>query len=209
MAGPDDKTPELKGCLKDFRDLKWYLTADLYRYSGSITTGDFFRHFFFTPGYKYTVWMRLCGFLKVSGYPLKALYPIVKYILLRCRYKYGIAIPEYTTIGPGLFINRFGGIYVNGDAILGRNVNVTHGVVLGQLNRGAYAGSPVIGDRVFLGSGAKVIGRITLGNECSVGANAVVTKDADEGSVLVGVPAKCISHKGSEGYINSIHPDNL
>ena len=62
-------------------------------------------------------------------------------------------------IGPGLFINRFGGIYFHGDAIIGSNVNVTHGVVLGYMNRGPKKGSPTIGNEVFLGSGAKIIGK--------------------------------------------------
>src|SRR3546814_13931504 len=68
--------------------------------------------------------------------------------LLRCRYKYVIAIPEYTVIGPGLFINRFGGIYVNGDAVIGAYANLTHGAMLGQVNRGERAGSPILGDRL-------------------------------------------------------------
>ena len=63
-----------------------------------------------TPGYKYTVWMRLCGYLKRGRLSRVTLYPPAKLILLHCRYKYGIAIPEYTEIGPGLFINRFGGV---------------------------------------------------------------------------------------------------
>src|SRR3546814_7317915 len=124
------------------------------------------------------------------------LYPLANWWLLRCRYKYGIAIPEYTVIGPGLFINRFGGIYVNGDAVIGANANLTHGAMLGQVNRGERAGSPILGDRIFVGAGAKIIGRIHLGDGCAVGANAVVIKDVPENGVVGGIPAKLISEIG-------------
>ena len=183
------------------------LKADLFRYAGKADFKSFLRHFLFTPGYKYTVWMRTCGYLRVQRWAKWNLYLLVKYILLRCRYKYGIVIPEYTVIGPGLFINRFGGIYVNGDAIIGRNVNFTHGIMLGQQNRGSLMGSPIIGDRVFLAAGSKVIGRVKVGNGAVVGANAVVTKDVPENAVVGGIPAKVLSMAGSEGYINRRVPE--
>jgi serine O-acetyltransferase len=81
--------------------------------------------------------------------------------------------------------------------------------VLGQLNRGPRAGCPVIGDRVFFGSGAKVIGRIMVGNDASIGANAVVTKDVPASGVAGGVPARILSDAGSRGYINRQVPDWL
>ena len=182
-----------RGCILSFSKLRAVLAADLYRYSGTVSAKAFFKHFLFTPGYKYTVLMRTCGYLKIKPAMAFGLYPVIKMMLLRARYKYGIAIPEYTLIGPGFFINRFGGIYVNGDVVIGCNVNYTHGAMLGQLNRGPRAGNPTLGNRVLLASGAKVIGRISIGDDCSVGANAVVTKD---------VPAS----GGSEGYINRAVP---
>jgi serine O-acetyltransferase len=194
--------PHLNGCLRSLSEVIRYLKLDLYRYAGRTTSAAFLKHFVFTPGYKYTVWMRFCGFLRVRRSTRYTLYPFVKYILLRCRYKYGIAIPENTVIGPGLFINRFGGIYVHTDAIVGSNVNFTHGVLLGQTNRGALMGAPIVGDRVFMGAGAKIIGRIRLGDESVVGANAVVTKDVPPNAVVGGIPAKILSMHGSEGYIN-------
>lgn len=194
--------PHNAGCARTAAELKALLRADLFRYSGKVNARSFWRHFLFTPGYKYTVWMRTCGYLRVQAWAKWLLYPLVKYILLRCRYKYGIVIPEYTVIGPGLFINRFGGIYINGDAIVGSNVNFTHGIMLGQQNRGALMGSPIVGDRVFIAAGAKIIGRVTIGNGAVIGANAVVTRDVPENAVVGGIPAKIISLKGSEGYIN-------
>jgi serine O-acetyltransferase len=199
--------PHTAGCARSFSQLKRWLKADLYRYAGNATLKSLLRHFLFTPGFKYTVWMRTCGYFRVKPWAkLLLLYPFSKWILLRCRYKYGIVIPEYTVIGPGLFINRFGGIYVNGDAVIGSNVNFTHGIMLGQANRGKYMGSPVVGDRVFLASGAKVIGRVHLGDGAVVGANAVVTKDVPENGVVGGIPAKVLSMQGSADYVNRVAP---
>lgn len=198
-----------RGCIKSISKLRAVIAADLYRYSGRIGISAFLRHYLFTPGFKYTVLMRLCGYLRTFPAQALGLYPLSKIILLRSRYKFGIAIPEYTLIAPGLFINRFGGIYFNGDAIVGANANITHGAMLGQANRGAMRGSPFLGDRVFVGAGAKVVGRIRIGSDCSIGANAVVTKDVPDHGVVGGVPAKLLSRDGSAGYINRQVPEAL
>lgn len=204
--GNEDGKPHLRGCPVSFAKLKALLAADLYRYAGRIGFKPFCRHYLFTPGYKYTVLMRTCGWLKLK--PLKGygLYPFAKWMLLRARYKFGFAIPEYMEIGPGLFLNRFGGFYFHGDTVIGANVNITHGVVLGYMNRGARQGAPVIGDRTFLGSGAKIIGGIRIGEEAAVGANAVVTRDVPPRGVVGGIPAKLLSDQGSDGYINRPAP---
>ncbi|WP_213981323.1 serine acetyltransferase [Sphingomonas sp. dw_22] len=207
--GNETGKPHRRGCPVSFAKLKALLAADLYRYAGRVSFGAFVRHYAFTPGYKYTVLMRTCGWLKLKPMKGFGLFPIVKLLLLRARYKYGFAIPEYTEIGPGLFLNRFGGFYFHGDTVIGTNVNVTHGVVLGYMNRGARRGAPVIGDRTFLGSGAKVIGGIEIGADSAVGANAVVTKDVPPRGVVGGIPAKLLSDQGSDGYINRMAPPEM
>src|SRR3546814_13133465 len=93
---------------------------------------------------------------------------------------------------------------VNGDAVIGANCNVTHGAMLGQLNRGPNAGSPVLGDDVFLAAGCKVIGHVRIGNRAAVGATAVVTKDVPDDGVVGGIPAQLISNKSSEGDRKSV-----
>jgi serine O-acetyltransferase len=201
--------PHRRGCIRSLGKLRAVLAADLYRYAGRTGAGVFWRHYLFTPGYHVTVLMRTAGYLSTlpaRGYGLALL---LKWLLLRARYKYGIAIPEYMLIGPGFFINRFGGIYMNGDAIIGCDANITHGAMLGQANRGAAMGSPILGHRVFMGAGAKVVGRIRIGNDASIGANAVVTKKVPDKGVVGGVPAKLLSTAGSEGYVNRQVPPAL
>lgn len=198
-----------RGCIRRFRSLRAVLAADLYRYEGKVNTKAFVKNYLFTPGYKYIVIMRTCGWLRTKPFLALGFYPLFKWMLLRARYKFGFAIPEYMLVGPGLFINRFGGVYMNGDTIIGCNVNVTHGTMLGQANRGPQRGSPIIGNRVFIGAGAKIIGHIHVGNDSSIGSNAVVTKNVPTNGVVAGVPAKLLSTAGSEGYINRQVPEDM
>ena len=86
--------------------------------------------------------------------------------------------------------------------MIGRNVNITPGVLLGQINRGSKMGSPTIADRVFLGSGAKVIGNVRVGNDAAIGVNALVISDVPDNGVMAAPQAVLISERGSAAYIN-------
>jgi len=91
---------------------------------------------------------------------------------------------------------------VNPSVVIGKNCNISHQVTLGVVNRGDRKGCPVIGDNVYIGPGAKVIGNVHVGNDVAIGANCVVTQDIPDNSVVVGVPGKVISSEGSMGYVN-------
>ncbi len=122
--------------------------------------------------------------------------------------KFGIEIYPETEIGEGLYIGHWGGIVVNPLVKIGKNCNLSQGVTIGQLNRGIKKGVPVIGNNVYIGPGAKVIGNIKIGDNVAIGANSVVVDDVPNNSVVIGVPAKIVSQKGSTGYINKILKDN-
>lgn len=96
----------------------------------------------------------------------------------------GISIPASARIGPGLYIGHFGGIFLHGDA--GRNLSVGQGVTLGFKGAGKSTRWPDIGDDVYIGTGAKVIGDIRIGNGVVIGANTVVTKDVPDHMRVVG-----------------------
>jgi serine O-acetyltransferase len=118
----------------------------------------------------------------------------------RTMVKYGIEIPYTTRIGPGLYIGHFGGIVVSSEASLGRNVNLSQGVTIGARFRGGRIDAPVIGDRVYIGPGAKIVGACRIADGCVIGPNAVVVGDQDENAVVVGIPGRAIKFTGSAEY---------
>ena len=103
----------------------------------------------------------------------------------------GIDLPCEVKIGRRLLIEHFGGIVVSGDAVIGDDVVLRHGVTIG-LRRTGVPGSPTIGNRVDIGAGAKILGPILIGDDVLIGANAVVLEDVPPRSIAVGVPAKII-----------------
>ncbi len=184
-----------------FSEYRYVVRADLYRCTGTVTIKTFLQNVLGNPGFKYIFWMRTSVYLKWQRPLFFPLYAIARLILGHYEIKYGISIPFLTHIDMGLLIGHFGGIVVNGGAVIGKNCYLGQGVTIGQVNRGEHKGTPVIGDNVYIAAGAKIIGNIKIGNNVAIGANAVVTKDVPDFAVVVGIPAQIISYKGSEGYI--------
>ena len=183
-----------------FHRLFFLCYSDLYRYSGITTLRSFLKNIMLNPGYKYSFFLRLTAYLSQTKF--NPFFLISYFILRHYRYKYGIEISHKTVIGSGLYISHFSGIIVNHSTIIGENCTVCQGVTIGYSNRGKNKGTPIIGDNVYIGPGAKVFGGINIGNNVAIGANCVVTKDIPDNAVVVGVPGKVISYKGSEGYSN-------
>ncbi len=100
----------------------------------------------------------------------------------------GAELPCEVQVGRRLRIDHPQGLVVSGDAQIGDDVVLRNGVTVG-LRRTGKRGSPVIGDRVDIGAGAKILGEIRIGNDALIGANAVVLTDVPAGCIAVGVPA--------------------
>lgn len=88
-------------------------------------------------------------------------------------------------------------IVINGNAKIGKNFTIRHGVTVYDVN----GKTPIIGDNVTVGAGAKIIGGIKIGNNVVIGANAVVNKDVPDNCVVVGVPARIV--KNNQDYIKN------
>lgn len=99
--------------------------------------------------------------------------------------------PVEAQIGGGLRIPHNIGIVISGKAVIGRNCEILHRVTIGTSSKNK---APHIGDNVFIGAGAKVIGNITIGDNVKIGANAVVTKDVRSNCTIVGIN-KIINYK--------------
>lgn len=103
----------------------------------------------------------------------------------------GIELPCEAELGHRFVIEHIGGIVISGDARFGDDCIVRNGVTVGLRHRG-LRGSPQIGHRVDIGAGAKLLGPIRVGDDVSIGANAVVLTDVPDGAVAVGIPARII-----------------
>jgi serine O-acetyltransferase len=178
------------------------IASDLWRHSGRLGAGEFWRRLIATPGFRYTVLLRLYAYTRTAGWGRLGARQLTVLLLHRYTIRYGIDISRDASIGSGLYIGHFGGIFVNRGVVIGDNCNLSQGVTLGQLNRGDKAGCPVIGNSVYIAPGAKIIGRVHIGDHSSVGANAVVTHDVAPHTSVGGIPARLISEHGSDGYVN-------
>lgn len=122
-------------------------------------------------------WLRL---------PFSILY---KFLKLLSQILTGIDLPCEVTVGRRFKIEHFGDIIISGDTVFGDDVVIRNGVTVG-LKRTNERGAPVIGNRVDIGAGAKIIGPIRIGDDVTVGANAVVLQDVPPNSLAIGVPAQ-------------------
>jgi serine O-acetyltransferase len=108
----------------------------------------------------------------------------------------GIELPCEVEIGRNFIIDHYGGIVVSGFTKFGDDCRIRTGVVIG-LSRVEDPCAPVFGNNVDVGAGAKILGRIRIGDNVCIGANAVVVTDIPDNSVAVGVPAVIKRHRGT------------
>jgi serine O-acetyltransferase len=181
------------------------LQADVYRYCGKADWRAFVTAYVRHPGFRFTYYMR-----KVAYYSTKKKsFGIFAYLyhriqLNRYRFKYGFDISPTTKIGPGLYIGHFGSVVVSPYAVLGANINLAPGVVIGASSRGKRLGAPMLEDRVWVGANAIIVGKVTIGHDALIGPGAYVNFDVPSMSVVLGNPGKVVSNSGSVGYVNNV-----
>lgn len=122
----------------------------------------------------------------------KKQYFLARLISQFSRFITGIEIHPGAKIGKGLFIDHGSGVVIGETSEIGDNVTIYHGVTLGGTGKDKGKRHPTIGNNVIIGTGAKVLGPVNVGDGAKIGANAVVVKDIPKGATAVGVPAKII-----------------
>lgn len=110
-----------------------------------------------------------------------------------------VQVPSAVRVGPGLCLPHTGYIVVGSGTVIGRSCTIAHGVTIGHAGGGSTsaAKTPVIGDRVYIGPGAILLGGIEVGADALIGAGAVVVRSVPARSVVVGNPARILSDSGS------------
>lgn len=144
----------------------------------------------------YPSFKALIGYKIAHYFYLKKRYLIARFISEKTKRKTGIEIHPGATIGNGLFIDHGVGVVIGETAVIGDNVTMFHGVTLGGIGSQTGKRHPTIGNNVFIGCGAKILGNITIGDNVKVGANAVILKDVEADTTVVGVPGVIVKRKG-------------
>ncbi|MBQ3141017.1 MAG: serine O-acetyltransferase [Clostridia bacterium] len=121
---------------------------------------------------------------------------IAHWIAYRTRKKTGIDINPGAQIGQGLFIDHGMGVVIGETAVIGDDCTIYQGVTLGGTGKQTGKRHPTLGNHVMVGSGAKVLGPFTVGDNCKIAAGAVVLEAIPDDSTAVGVPARVVSRGG-------------
>lgn len=138
------------------------------------------------PGLHAIAIHRFGQWLKKSNVAVRILLePVYLLLIHRIRSKWGIEISRSAEIGAGFYIGHYGGITISGLSIIGKNVKVSQLVTIGVSGQGERRGAPTIGDNVYIAPGARLFGRIQIGSNVRIGANAVVYKDIPNNATVV------------------------
>ena len=162
------------------------------------------------PGVKAVFFHRIANFFSVAKFDL-----IARIISQFSRFLTGIEIHPGAKIGKNLFIDHGMGVVIGETSDIGDNVTIYHMATLGGIAPSINSNDqrnikrhPTIEDEVVIGSGAQVLGPVTVGRCAKIGANAVITKDVPEKAVMVGIPAKNVGLADSEFKPYGISPDS-
>lgn len=175
-----------------FKECISLIKADYNRLGG----GNFFsfiKCIFVNPSFSVTFWFRLGTYFQYWGYAGIIILILIKTILHLNQYLTGIQLYIGTSVGGGIRFCHYSCIVISPGAVIGRNCTIHQGVTIGRSFSCNTFGDPVLGDRVLVFPGAKIIGNINVGDDAIICANAVVTKDVPKGAVVGGIPAKIIS----------------
>jgi serine O-acetyltransferase len=173
------------------------IREDWHTYDGSLSRQGLWVMLVYRFGrWRYTIGSR------VLRAPFSFVYRILKVL---SQILTGIDLPCEVVVGRRFRIEHFGGIIISGDAVFGDDCVVRNGVTVGLRHTG-QRGSPVFGNRVDVGAGAKILGPIRIGDDVAIGANAVVIADVPANSLAVGVPARILPRKSAQATAEGEQP---
>lgn len=175
------------------------IQKDFYRESGKMLSTPEIWAKCINPNLHFVYLLRKC-----QQYRKKSIFGAFWRLVLRQhQIKYGFQIYPETQIGEGFYLGHWGTLVINPKTKIGRNCNIAQGVTIAQANRGKLQGVPEIGDEVWIGPNAVIVGKIKIGNNVLIAPNAYVNFDVPENSVVIGNPGQISTNeKATEGYIN-------
>lgn len=171
----------------------WALLREDYRAHGRDWTKPGFRA---VAVYRLGVW-RMSLRPKLLRAPFSILY---RFLFRRIRNRYGIELPYSAKLGRRVVIEHQSAIVIHGNAVIGEESILRQGVTLGNRTLEHPEEAPILGRRVNVGAGAKILGAVHIGDGATIGANAVVLRDVPAGALAVGIPARIIERSPGGGH---------
>jgi serine O-acetyltransferase len=166
-------------------------SADIARYKAK---GNYGKDLWLNPVVWAIACYRLRNWVNVStpSWPISVvlkvlLFPANKF----CEAFLAMCISPLASIGDGLYIGHTGGVHISQHAVIGRNCDIGHRVTIGVSAMGRE-GAPILGDDIYLGPGATLIGKIRVGSGAKIAANTLVIDDVPEGATVIGVPGRIV-----------------
>lgn len=198
-------------------ELKDIVYSDLFRYTGNKRSHEqiyrtYLEELRSSPEFSYiSTFRRTQYYYKQSQkydnwkkFTYKVKFSIANFHLERLSRKYHIQIPYDTQIGKGFYLAHFGRVIIHPKSVIGHNVNVSTGVVIGTQFRGRRKGSPTIGNYVWIGANAIIVGNISIGNNVLIAPGSYVNFDVPDGSIVIGNPGLIRrSTSATLSYINN------
>ena len=164
-----------------------YIKSDLYRYTKKTDFFSYLAEYFHNPAFRYQTKIRLCnarGIIKIYGIVMKNLFP-----------NKNLVIPWRTKIGYGLYI----GVIISSTAIIGNNCNLSQFTTIGS-NKGKAA---IIGDNVYIGPSCCIVENVHIGNNVTIGAGSIVTKDIPDNDTAAGNYARVLNYNDPARFIGN------
>ncbi len=149
------------------------------------------------PGFRAVAMHRLGNYRMRIPFLLRVPLSVVYWSSYRyIRNHYGIELPYSVKLGRKVVIEHQGAIVIHGDSVIGDGCIIRQGVTLGNRRLNEPFDAPVLGKRVNVGAGAKILGKVEIGDDASIGANSVVLSDVPSGRIAIGIPAKVLPNRG-------------
>lgn len=167
-----------------------YIKSDLYRYAGNTSIKSFLKYYIKSSTFRYTVALRM-----LNGGRIEKLLGCILWVFRDKKIK----IMRKTKIGYGFYIGHGGPVVINPTAVIGDNCNLSQYVTIGS-NEGKAA---KIGNNVYVGPSCCIVEDVIIGDNATIGAGSVVTKNIPDNATAAGNYAKVLNYNNPGRYIQN------